>query len=425
MIIHLDLDTFFVSAHRTVDISLNNRPVAVGGRSNLKIFEKEKVGIKLFNKNQGAFVNPVFYNDKAQSFQNFFIDHSDDGAQKVRGIIVTSSYEARAKGVKTGMPLAEALRLCPDMEVLVPDYMLYHDLSHKLYRFLQHEIPSVEQFSIDEFFGDLNGWVREEDVFAYATRLKVLIWQKFRLPISIGISSSKWIAKLATKYAKPNGVKMVRRSEISDFIEDIPIENFPGIGRGYRKRLKKHFIKTLGEASRHKDLFYSWKTPGRVLYHRIVGDDHEAVSAAQDRKSIGISRTFDPICDKSEVLRRIMILARHIAFLVLKQRVHPTSYYLKVNFDQGQRLKIRVTSERLFSETLCKALFHDMFEEIKPASGCATKISMSVSNFSYQKKRALSLLSFSEDYEAYRLSQSLHTLREKYTLDIVKYGSEL
>ena len=424
MIVHLDLDTFFVSAHRTLDISLNNRPVAVGGRSNLKIFEKEKVGIKLFNKNQGAFVNPLFYNDKSQSFQNFFID-TQGGVKKVRGIVVTSSYEARAKGVTTGMPLAEALKLCPDMEVLVPDYMLYHDLSHKLYRFLQQEIPSVEQFSIDEFFGDLNGWIKEEDIFAYMTHLKALIWQKFRLPISIGISSSKWIAKLATKYAKPNGVKMVRRCDIPNFIEEIPVENFPGIGKGYKKRLEKYFIQTLGEASRNKALFYSWKTPGKVLYHRIVGDDYESISAVQDRKSIGISRTFDPICDKSEVLRRIMILARHIAFLVLKQEVHPTSYYLKVNFDHGERVKMRITSERLFSETLCKGLFQKMFEQLKPASGCATKISMSVSNFSYQKKRALSLLSITEDYEAYKLSKRLHRLREKYSLDIIKHGSEL
>jgi len=120
-----------------------------------------------------------------------------------------------------------------------------------------------------------------------------------------------------------------------------------------------------------------------------------------------------------------MILARHIAFLVLKQQVHPTSYYLKVNFDQGQRVKRRVISERVFSETLCKSLFHDMFVQAETVSGCATKISMSVSNFSYQKRKPLSLLSFSEDYEAYKLSQSLQKLREKYSIDVVKSGSEM
>ena len=425
MILHLDLDTFFVSAHRTRDMTLNNRPVAVGGRSNLKIFEKQKAGIKLFNKNHGAFVNPVFYNDTAHTFQNFFVEQQRDGHEKVRGIVVTSSYEARAKGVKTGMPLAEALRLCPEMIILVPDYMLYHDLSYRLYSFLKLQMPHIEQFSIDEFFCDLNGWVREEDVFAYATHLKQLIWEKFRLPISIGASPAKWIAKLATKYAKPNGVKLVSKDEIASFIENIPIKAFPGIGRGYQRRLEKHFIETLGEASRHKALFYSWKKPGRVLYHRIVGDDHEGISVAQEQKSVGISRTFDPICDKKEVLRRIVILARHISFLVLRQSVHPTSYYLKVSFDQGQRLKKRVTVDRIFSETLCKELFCEMFSGDDVPLGCVTKISISVGNFSCQRRKALSLLSFKEDHDAYRLSQSLQRLREKYSLDIVKHGSEL
>ena len=425
MIMHLDLDTFFVSAHRTRDLSLNNRPVAVGGRSNLSIFQKEKVGIRLYNANQGAFVNPVFYHDRQTDFERFFVDHMPDGTQKVRGIVVTSSYEARAKGVKTGMPLAEALRLCPDMTVVVPDYFLYHDLSHRLHLFLQEQFPKLEQFSIDEFFGDLNGWVGEDDVLAYATHLKALIWERFRLPISIGISPAKWIAKLATKFAKPNGVYLVKRAEISDFIEDIPIKDFPGIGRGYAKRLEKHFIDTLGEASRNKQLFYSWKKPGKQLYHRIIGDDGEGISVRNDRKSIGISRTFDPICDKAEVLRRVLILARHIAFLVLRHHVNPTTYYLRLRFDSGVRQKGHITVDRLFHEKLCKDIFHRLFDQLHHGGGCIIKVSMSVSNFSYQKHTSFSLLHIDEDVTHKKLSDSLQMLRQKYSLDIVKNGSEL
>ncbi len=425
MLLHMDLDTFFVSAHRSRDMSLNNRPVAVGGRSNLKIFDKAQSGIRLYNANQGAFVNPVFYHARQSDFEHFFVDRTSDGDAKIRGIVVTSSYEARARGVKTGMPLAQALRLCPEMEVLVPDYMLYHDLSHRLHLFLQEEIPRVEQFSIDEFFGDVNGWIGEEEVLAYATHLKALIWQKFRLPISIGISPAKWIAKLATKYAKPNGVFLVKKDEIPAFIEDQPIRAFPGIGKGFARRLEKHFITTLGEASRAKALFYSWKKPGRVLYHRIIGDDGERISLMNDRKSIGISRTFDPICDKSEVLRRILILARHIVFIVLRHNVNPTSYYLKVNYDNGARMKQRFTQERLFSEQLCKETFRQLYDGCALFGACATKISMSVSNFTYQKYTSLSLLEIYSDKPKQQLSRSLQYLREKYSLDIVKTGGEL
>ncbi len=425
MILHMDLDTFFVSAHRTQDNNLHNRPVAVGGRSNLKLFEKKRVDIKLYNANTGAFVNPVFYNDRQSDFQNFFVEHMQNGLEKIRGIVVTSSYEARAKGVKTGMPLAQALQLCPDMVVLVPDYLLYHDLSHRLHLFLQKELPSIEQFSIDEFFADLNGWIAPEEVFAYAEHLKLLIWEKFRLPISIGISPAKWIAKLATKFAKPDGIYMVQKEDIPSFIENVPVKSFPGIGRGYAKRLEKYFIYTLGEASRHKALFYSWKKPGKVLYNRIIGTDHEGISKSTDRKSIGISRTFDPICDKEEVLRRIMILSRYIVFLVFRHQVNPTTYYLKVGSDTGMRYKNYMTIDRLFSEQLCKQVFQKLFYTMDEQLGCVTKITMSVRNFTYQKRASLSLLEFSGDYMQKRLSLSLHTLREKYSLDIVKNGNEL
>ncbi len=427
MMLHMDLDTFFVSAHRTRDLSLLNRPVAVGGRSNLKIFDRKQVGVRLYNANRGAFVNPLFYPSERQAFEEFFVEKMPDGKEKIRGIVVTSSYEAREKGVKTGMPLAEALRLCPDMKVLVPDYLLYHELSFALHRFLRREIPRVEQFSIDEFFGDLNGWVREEEVFAYAVHLKHLIWQKFRLPISIGIAPSKWIAKLATKFAKPNGVYLVKKEEIPEFIEEIPVEMFPGIGKGFRKRLSEHFIKTLGEASRHQALFYSWKTPGRVLYHRIVGDDGESVSERNDRKSIGISRTFDPICDREEVRRRILILARHIVFLVFKAGVNPTGYYLGLRYDTGVRLKQTFHEERLFSDQVCQEVFGKLFEVLSEYSGtgCVTKIRMSVFRFSYQSRLTLSLLNIKNDYANRNLSLSIHRLRQKYSLDIIKKGSEL
>jgi len=424
MILHLDLDSFFAAAHRTVDPSLLNIPIAVGGRSNLKIFEKKKVGIKLYNSNSGAFVNPIFYNDKDNDFKSFFVDQVK-GREKIRGIITTASYEARAYGVKTGMSVNEALGRCPNLKVMPPNYVLYHELSHSLHKFLKKEIPKVEQFSIDEFFGDVHGWIKEDEALEFANYLKESIDKEFKLPISIGISSGKWIAKLATNFAKPNGVHIVKKSEIPDFIKDIPIEEFPGIGRGFAKRLKKHFINTLGEASEHKTLFYSWKKPGIQLYHRIVGDDHEGINKANDRKSIGISRTFDPIKSRDEIQRRITILARHIIYLVLKQNVNPTTYYISIRYDYGARVKNGKTINRLFNEQLCKDTFLEMFKEMDTSMGYVTKLSMSVSNFSHQKHKILSLVDFEEDYKQKKITASLQKLREKYTLDIIKTGSEL
>ncbi len=90
MFLHIDIDCFFVSAHRSVDESLKHKPVAVGGRSNLEIFNRDRTNIKLMNSNSGAFVTPVFYSEREKTFENFFVDDQ----KRVRGILVTSSYNS-------------------------------------------------------------------------------------------------------------------------------------------------------------------------------------------------------------------------------------------------------------------------------------------------------------------------------------------
>lgn len=119
------------------------------------------------NDNSGAFVTPVFYSNKKKDFQTHFID-TIDGKEKIRGIVTTASYEARACGVRTGMPLAKALNLCPKLVIVPSNYPLYHKLSYKIHHFLQERIPSIEQFSIDEFFADISGWVEEGRVEEFA-----------------------------------------------------------------------------------------------------------------------------------------------------------------------------------------------------------------------------------------------------------------
>jgi len=145
MILHLDLDCFFASAHRIGNPHLENIPIAVGGRSNLSIFDKVKQTREL-SKIEGAFTSSILSSNGNKSFEEYFVDKNG----RVRGIITTSSYEARAFGVKTAMSVAEALRWCPNLTVISPNYPLYHELSHKLKSLLEKEIPAIEQFSIDE-----------------------------------------------------------------------------------------------------------------------------------------------------------------------------------------------------------------------------------------------------------------------------------
>ncbi len=422
MFLHIDIDSFFASAERTVDASLKDIPIAVGSRSNLEIFNKKRTNIRLMNNNSGAFVTPVFYSDKKKTFDSYFVDKIE-GRDKIRGIVTTASYEARAFGVKTAMPIAQALQLCPKMIVVPSNYPLYHKLSHQIHSFMLAHIPKVEQYSIDEFFGDVSGWIKDEDVYAFAQTLKIKIHDHFDIPVSIGISKAKWIAKLATESAKPYGVHEVKN--IDEYIENMPIKEFPGIGRSFQERLGKYYIATLGDVKRHKSLFYSWKKPGIQLYHRVTGTDNEGINSRGDRKSIGISRTFDAIYNANEVKRRIMIMARHIVYMVMAIEVNPTTYYLKINYEYGVKVKKSLTVDRIFSETLFKSILTEMYAEMSYPEKGAIKLSLNVSNFTSQHKKTLSLMDLDEDIHENKLSKEIQKLRDRFGLDIIKTGDEL
>jgi len=422
MFLHIDIDSFFASAERSQDSSLKGIPIAVGSRSNLEIFNKKRTHIKLLNNNSGAFVTPVFYSDKKKTFESFFVD-TIDGREKIRGIVTTASYEARAFGVKTAMPIAQALQICPQMLVVPSNYPLYHTLSHKIHNYMTSRIPKVEQYSIDEFFGDLSGWIKDEEVYTFAQKIQKEVLELFDIPVSIGISKAKWVAKLATESAKPYGVYEVK--DIDAYIENMPIKVFPGIGKRFQERLGKHYIKTLGDVKRHKALFYTWKKPGIQLYGRVTGTDNEGISNKADRKSIGISRTFDAIYDEKEVKRRVIIMARHIVYMVMAIEANPTTYYLKINYEYGVKVKKSITVDRLFSEALFKTLLSQMYEEIAYREKGAIKLSLNVSNFSSQHKKTFSLIDLEYDIYKYKLSKEIHKLRERFGLDIIKTGDEL
>ena len=430
MFLHIDIDSFFASAERSVNNALKGIPMCVGSRSNLEIFNKKRTHIRLMNDNSGAFVAPVFYSDKKmqshrnedKTFESYFVDEIE-GRKKIRGIVTTASYEARLRGVKTAMPIAQALQLCPEMTVVPSNYPLYHKLSHKIHDFMLAHIPKVEQYSIDEFFGDVSGWKKDEEVYEFAKELQAKILEHFDIPVSIGISKAKWIAKLATESAKPYGVYEVK--DIDTYIEEIPIKKFPGIGKGFQKRLEAHYISTLGDVKRHKTLFESWKKPGVQLYGRITGTDNEGISSRGERKSIGISRTFDAIHDSDEIKRRIMIMGRHIIYMVMAMEVNPTSYYLKIGYEYGVKVKKTLTVDRVFSETLFKSMLSEMYEEIAQGNKGAIKLTLNVSNFASINLKTLSLIDFHDDSKEKQLHQNIHELRTRFGLDIIKTGNEL
>jgi DNA polymerase-4 len=157
----------------------------------------------------------------------------------------------------------------------------------------------------------------------------------------------------------------------------------------------------------------------------VLGTDNEGISMRGERKSIGISRTFDAIYDADEVKRRIMIMARHIIYMVMSIEVNPTSYYLKIGYEYGERVKKTLRVERVFSERLFKSMLSNMYDEIAQRNKGAIKLTVSVSNFSSLNLKTLSLIDFDNDSKEKHLHLNIHALRIRFGLDIIKTGNEL
>ncbi|WP_297442834.1 DNA polymerase IV [Sulfurimonas sp.] len=423
MKIHIDIDCFFVSAARIKEPELQHLPVAIGGRSDTKIFNNAAKNQTVNLENSGSFV-PTFY--KAYEEKDDDITAFKDPDGRIRGILTTSSYEARAYGVKTAMNIREALQLCPELIIKAPNMSLYQELSHTLHDFLARKIPLIEQASIDEFYGDLHGWVADEDVPAFIDNLRHEIKKEIKLPVSIGAAKTRYIAKLATTYAKPFGCKTIYPWDFDKFINPIKVEEFAGIGRSMQQKLNAAQIKTLGELRLRRGTLESWGPYAKELYKRVNGESDAEIKTQHQRKSIGISRTFDPLFDRKEIKRRIHILARHLSFAIYKLEVVPTVYHLSIAYEMNQKSHKNISLSELFTEqkfdALCIRMFHeaDIHKRLH-----IIRLSINCSSFTRDSKKELSLIGFEEDKKMNRLTQETQKLRQKYGIDTIKFASEL
>ncbi len=423
MKIHIDIDCFFVSAARIVEPELEHKAVAIGGRSDTKIFNKEAKNQTVNFENSGSFV-PTFY--KAYEAKDDDIDAFKDADGKIRGILTTSSYEARAFGVKTAMHISEALRLCPELIIKAPNMSLYQKLSHELHEFLCKKIPLVEQASIDEFYGDLSGWVEDGDIPAFIDSLRHEIKKSIKLPVSIGAAPTRYIAKLATTYAKPFGSKLIDKYNFDTFVNPIAVENFAGIGKSMKHKLHSAQIHTLGDIRKRRGTLESWGPYAKDLYKRINGEIDAPIKTTHRRKSIGISRTIDPLYDRVELKRRVHVLARHLSYAVLKLEVIPTVFHLGINYEMNQKSHKNISLAELFTEkkfdSLCLKLFNeaDTQKRLK-----IIRLSITCSSFTRDSRKELSLIGFNEEQKMRRLTEQTQYLRERYGIDTLKWGSEM
>ncbi len=245
-IVHMDLDSFFVSVERLQNSALNNRPIIIGGLSE-------------------------------------------------RGVVASCSYEARYYGVHSAMPMKQARLLCPDAIFIRGDSQKYSDYSHMVTDVIAEAVPLYEKSSIDEFYIDLSGMERFFGTWKLSQELKERIKKETGLPISFGLSSNKTVSKVATGTAKPAGEKHVLQGHEKVFLSPLSVKTIPGVGTVTYKTLRQlgiHYIKTVQEMPREL-LFKTLQKPGLDLWDKAQGIDQRPVIPYQERKSISTERTFE------------------------------------------------------------------------------------------------------------------------------------
>ena len=421
MFIHIDLDCYFVSAHRTLDKSLHNIPVAVGGKSNVDIFSKTRVK-RTMATNRASFSSKILDSEDENSSNDYFVDENN----KIRGIITSASYEARAFGVKTAMSVNEALKLCPNLKMIPPKYNLYDELSSKLKELLELEIPLIEQFSIDEFFGDLTGYIKEDEAEDFARKLKDKIFKELNLPCSIGLANTKYLSKLMTNEAKPNNIKLLKKENIEEFTKNILIENFTGIGKSFCEKLSGYNIKTLGDIRKNKNLFYSFGKVGIDTYNRVCGIKDSKLNITKEKKSIGIGRSFDVVFSRDELKRRVMILSRYLSFIVKKDGHNPLSFQIHIKYESNIKTKAQENSNKIFNEFDFKNSIINLFMKAdKHRNHGVVQLYITVFNFAKKGEHTYNLFEYEDDLKKDKLSKNIQNLREKFGIDILKSAFEL
>lgn len=238
------------------------------------------------------------------------------GAQ--RGVVLAATYEARAFGVHSAMPMTAALRMCPQAVVVPPDHTAYREVSLGVMRILHDVTALVEQVSVDEAFLDVAGARRRlGPPTTIAAEIRRRVHAEFGITCSVGIAANKFVAKLASGHAKPDGVLLVPRAATLDFLRVLPVGALWGVGERTEAALARWGIKTVAELA-DSDVATVQRAVGKVagahLFDLSWGRDPRPVQPHREEKSIGAEETFaEDVADLGVVQAKVLELADRCA----------------------------------------------------------------------------------------------------------------
>jgi DNA polymerase IV len=235
-----------------------------------------------------------------------------------RGVVASASYEARAFGIRSAMPMARARRLCPHAVVVRPDFDAYRTVSGELLDLFRSITPLVEPLSLDEAFLDVGGATRllgsPEEI---AADVRARIAGELRLPASVGIGPNKFVAKLCSGKAKPDGIVHVRAAEVADYLAPLPVRDLWGVGEQTAAKLDRYGIRRVGELRSTPEATLArilGPAASGALVQLAAGVDRRPVIPYEPAKGMSAEETFDRDVDDPATLRRELLrLAEKVA----------------------------------------------------------------------------------------------------------------
>jgi DNA polymerase IV (DinB-like DNA polymerase) len=262
---------------------------------------------------------------------------ADPKEGKGRGVVSTSNYEARKAGVRSGIPISRAWKLCPEAIYLPPNFPLYIRVSNEIMDIARKYADKFEQWGIDEAFLDVSARVKDYvEAENLANQLKREIKEKERLTCSIGVGPNKLIAKIASDYQKPDGLTLVKEDEAEAFLAPLPVRRLLWVGRKTEAKLTKLGVNTIGDLARYDPtmLAEAFGVMGTQMHLSARGIDRSDVEARTEVKSISHETTFEEDTDDAEaVLKALDALAAEVAKEVVEQKLFFKTVTVKVRYE--------------------------------------------------------------------------------------------
>lgn len=347
-----------------------------------------------------------------------------------RTVITTSSYEARAKGVKTGMAIWEAKRVCPELTIVVGDNRKYTYTSGKINEIFRTYTPEVESFSIDESWLDVTHSLSifgSAETIAYL--IKARIRHSFGITCSIGIAPNKLLAKLASDMKKPDGLITIAPEEVSRILERMPVKELCGIGKKMERHLNMMSIYTCGELGRCDEgrLTGRFGIVGRRLKEMGQGVDKSPVvpfGEENDVKSVGHSRTLErDIDDPAEIRRFLLQLSEMVGSRARRYGVSGKTVHLYVryaDFFSSWGKQTTLGSYINQSDEIYKAAISILstVELEQPVR----LLGISLSNLKHHVEQ---LLLFAEERRKLEATRAMDTVNQRFGDMVVTFGSLL